>query len=353
MDGSNKNKGTQMGLPEDPRATWPEAMGLFARAAAYLPRSPRFGSERGVRLFWLEGGELRFRDVVEDPRGFAIVGRHSQAHVCLEADETIALRHFVVRVRRAASGKSELVVSDLLAPLPLFVDGSDEPLHACVLEGAFSARLGAYALCGFPFDGCAALGDEGGPGRGDRPDDNAHAGVVNADDVEGPVVHAPLSASRASVVPDDDIPFPPIAPLARPPAGVSRGTLIEARPRSAAIESMDSAHSELAHLTLELRGPERAETLHLTRAQLAGWVIIGHYARCAAGGQVFSAAASRMHLALTLGPDGVEVFDLASTNGVFLGKRRVKYACVRGDAEFALGPASVNHVRIRLHGPNP
>ena len=106
-------------------------------------------------------------------------------------------------------------------------------------------------------------------------------------------------------------------------------------------------------MTLELRGPERAETLYLTRAQLAGWVVIGHYARCAAGGEVFSAAVSRMHLALTLGPDGVEVFDLASTNGVFLGKRRVKYACVRDDAEFALGPASVNHVRIRLHGPNP
>ena len=183
MRTSEKNRGTQMQLPHDPRASLPEAAGLWARAAAYLPRSPRFGAAHGYRIFWLERGELRFRDVVAESHGFAIMGRHSRAHVRLAHDETIALRHFVLRAQRSDAGVSSLEVADLLAPLPLFVDGSETPQHACLIEGAFSARLGAYAFCGLPFDGCAALGAEGGPGRGDRPDDAHPADDENADDL--------------------------------------------------------------------------------------------------------------------------------------------------------------------------
>ena len=118
-DADNKNKGTLMWVPDDPRASVPEAAGLFARAAAFLPHSPRFGAAHGYRIFWLERGELRFRDVVADPRGFAIMGRHSRAHVQLAHDETIALRHFVLRAQRSDAGVSSLEVADLLAPLPL------------------------------------------------------------------------------------------------------------------------------------------------------------------------------------------------------------------------------------------
>ena len=138
----------------DLTATVPDAASLFARAAAYLPVSPRFGAEHGYRVFWRDGGVLRFRDILEHARSFAVVGRHSRAHVRLLDDPTIALRHFVFRARRSSEGMPELHVADLLAPRPLLVDGSDEPQFACAVEEAFSARLGSHTIAAFPFDGC-------------------------------------------------------------------------------------------------------------------------------------------------------------------------------------------------------
>ena len=362
-DADNKNKGTLMWVPDDPRASVPEAAGLFARAAAFLPHSPRFGAAHGYRIFWLERGELRFRDVVADPRGFAIMGRHSRAHVQLAHDETIALRHFVLRAQRSDAGVSSLEVADLLAPLPLFVDGSETPQHACLIEGAFSARLGAYAFCGLPFDGCAALGSEGGPGRGDGRQNHDADDADNADDlveeaargdaerpgfgtVEG-APHGRAAAPRAIgkvPIPIDrsagiEVPRPPQA-----------GSAVSARPRTTLIEVMPSSHPDDAFVTLELTGPRGKATVHLTAEQLDGFVVLGRYERCRAGGEVYSDAASRMHVALRGDGEGVAVFDLASTNGVYLRGERVFHARVTASETFTLGSLPDNRVRVTVHG---
>jgi hypothetical protein len=372
VDGSNKNKGTQMQLPHDPRASLPEAAGLFARAAAYLPRSPRFGAEHGYRIFWLERGQLRFRDVVADPRGFAIVGRHSRAHVRLAHDETIALRHLVLRAQRSAAGVTSLRVADLLAPLPLFVDGSDEPLHACVIEGAFSARLGAYALCGLPFDGCAALGPEGGPGRGDRnvEDDDDDDDAENADDIvppglavgisppTGTIDRARIARDAAQRGPASEAGAARPAPLDEPPApsrpepplpAPKMHSVISARPRTTFIAMMPSSLPEDAVVTLALEGPRGRDTVHLAAEQLDGFLVLGRYDRCRAGGEVFSDRASRMHVALTLDEDGLVLIDLASTNGVFRDGAKIRHARVRDTEVFAFDADEVNRMRVTVH----
>ncbi len=362
-DADNKNKGTLMWVPDDPRASVPEAAGLFARAAAFLPHSPRFGAEHGYRIFWLERGELRFRDVVAEPHGFAIMGRHSRAHVQLAHDETIALRHFVLRAQRSEAGVSSLEVADLLAPLPLFVDGSDTPQHACVIEGAFSARLGAYAICGWPFDGCAALGSEGGPGRGDGRRNHDADDADNADDLVegageagaerpglGTVEGAPLGRAAAPrAIGKVQIPIDGSARV-RPPRPPQAGSAVSARPRTTLIEVMPSSHPHDAFVTLELTGPRGKSTVHLTAEQLDGFVVLGRYDRCRAGGEVYSDAASRMHVALTGDGEGVEVFDLASTNGLYLRRERVFHACVTDSEVFTLGGTMDNRVRVTVHG---
>ena len=315
---------TRKGTPLDVLARVQDAGALFARASAYLPASPRFGSERGHRVFWTDRTELRFRDVVADPAGHVVVGRHSRAHIRVAGDPTVALRHFVLRARQAPDGVPELHVSDLLAPLPLYIDGSDRPHRACAVRGAFTARVGAHVLCALPFDGCAPLGPGGGPGRACRPD--------APDDDEDP---DPTHAREE----DDDFDRSELA-LANKFAWIQardvRRAEVSAKTLSSHIGVVASARADAPALVVELVGEARRATVAIPAADLDGLVIVGRYERCAAGADVFSEKVSRMHLAFTRAGDLVEVLDLASTNGLLVDGSRVHRALVGVGSVIAL-----------------
>jgi hypothetical protein len=339
------------------------ATDVFARASAYLPHSPRHGQAHGYRVFWLEAGALRFRDVVEHPAGYAILGRHAEAHVRLLGDPTIALRHFVLRARRTPAGVPELHVADLLAPLPLFVDGSDAPQRSCAVEGAFSARLGAHALCALPFDGCASLSAAGGPGRGDRPDEDEPSGR-DADDIDlsglppgfehlfrptpppraprDPGPRAPQRVALEAVV--RALPAPP-APSARRAQRLD--VTLTSHIASTHVSALPETSPERAVLWLDLVGQGGRRTLRLSEAQLEGLVILGRYDRCLAGGDVFSTSVSRMHLGVTRSPEGIEVIDLASTQGVLVDGEPVHRAVISDGAVIVLSESGGELVRVR------
>jgi hypothetical protein len=345
----------------DVRASVPQAVSLYARAAAYLPVSPRRGNAAGYRVFWNEDGDLRFRDVVEDPRGFAVLGRHSRAHIRLLGDPTIALRHFVFRARRSDVGVPELHVADLLAPMPLLIDGNDEAQHACAIEGAFSGRVGAQAIAAFPFDGCGDLDARGGPGGGDRPESDGEEGLVNADDlpsddVAGAAEHVAPSSSSAA----DSVDMKPVgdgprvrsmdAPLveAMPPVEPNRTQTVAARsvPRTTHIELLSRIPPPNAAVMLEISGAAGRHSIALSEFQLRGPVIVGRYDRCIESGKVFSDSVSRMHFALSRVPGGVEILDLASTCGIAVDGREAFHFLVKSSATLELTDEDRVHIRV-------
>ena len=322
------NDSTRLPTPSDVRASVPEAASLFARAVAYLPVSPRHGRSAGYRVFWSEQGHLRFRDVVEHPRGFAVLGRHSQAHIRLLGDPTLALRHFVFRARRSATGVPELHVADLLAPLPLLIDGNDEAQHACAIEGAFSGRVGGHAIAAFPFDGCGDLDARGGPGRGDRPENDQDEGLDNEDDlrpdeVVGPAVYAPPGPSIAprstAIGPVPRVRSTSVRAVEcapEPASEVPRTSVARSVPRTTHVELLAREPPADAVVMVQISGAGGRHSIALSEFQLRGLVIVGRYDRCIEGGTVFSNCVSRMHFALSRVPGGVEVLDLASTGGM-------------------------------------
>lgn len=337
------NVRTRVACPLDPVAGVAQVSALAARALAFLPRSPRFGRERGHRVLWTEGSALRFRDVVHDPRGYAVLGRHRRAHIRLLGDPTIALRHFVLRAGRAADGEPALHVRDLLAPVPLFVDDEQVPRYACSIRGSFSARIGGHVICALPFDGCAPLPPGGGPGRGDRSDEEDEDD--DGDDDE----------ARVESEPDEERARRELR------GGGDRGAASRWRPARSAGEvdvctrttdlgSLVDAARPRAYVALELIGRKGRVTRVLGAEPLDGLVILGRYPRCLEGAALFSENVSRMHVALTRSGDALEVLDLASTQGVWVDGARARRGLAGDGSTIALTDAGDELVRVRMLG---
>ncbi len=349
------NEHTRMPTADDVHASLPDAVSLYARVAAYLPASPRHGSNPGYRIFWSEKNALRFRDVLDHPRSFAVLGRHSRAHIRLLGDSTLALRHFVFRAKRSDAGVPELHVADVLAPLPLLIDGSDEAQHACVIEGAFSARIGAHAIAAFPFDGCGDLDARGGPAGGDRPESDDHEGIANKDDLPFDAVAGPAEYVAAKGVDDEcsgdwasERSFRPSISEPAPVVESTQEYTITMRPvpRTTHVELLAREPPPNAAVMLEICGALGRRSISLSEDQLRGMVIVGRYSRCVEGGEVFSSRVSRMHCALARTPRGVEVLDLASTHGISVDGEVVRHHVVEGSATLVLTKEDRVYIRV-------
>ena len=260
-----------------------------------------------------------------------VVGRHSRAHVRLAGDPTIGLRHLVLRSRHDAEGRPFLAVSDLLAQRPFFVDGADTPQRACAARGAITLRVGAHALTALPFDGCAPLDARGGPGRADReepPLDDDDASPTDAE-VEAPVDRrlVNLAAWRAA---------------SRAPSDVH----VTTRTGSTHLGLVALPSQAAPGLRLVLRGARGRTSLVVPSTDLDGLVIVGRYERCAAGPGVFAERVSRMHLALTRCAEGIEVLDLASTNGLRIDEVETHRAVLRRGHEITFSDDGDEWIRV-------
>ena len=331
-----------------PTSSITDLSALYARVRGGLAASPRYGSERGYRVFWLERGVLRHRDLVAAEHGFAILGRHSRAHVRLLDDPTVALRHAILRAERKDDGGVCLRMTDLLAPIGTCIEGDPEPRFSFVAEGEVCARLGRHAFCAVPFDGCAPLPPEGGPGRAGPA---AHLDADDIDDSEDgddrddPEASAGPAASHREV--SEHVP--------RGRSGEERELLALHRTtivpllRPQHVESLPAPRGPLA-ARVTLLGDRGRLTLPLDAEQLERAVILGRYERCAAGSQVFSTHVSRMHVALRRVAGGVEAIDLASTQGLMVRGDVVHRVVVEDRADLILSESRDERVRIELVG---
>jgi hypothetical protein len=319
-----------------PTSSITELSALYARVVRGLPATPRYGQERGYRVFWTERGALRHRDLVAVEGGFAILGRHSRAHIRLLDDPTVALRHAILRAEITAAGGVALRMTDLLAPIGTCIEGDLQPRFSFVAEGEVCARVGSHAFCALPFDGCAPLPPHGGPGRADRPDPTTFDDVADADDVPArrPEVSEVLPRERLR------------EQLAE---HATKGATITPSLRPQHVDSLPpSAGPIVARLTL--LGNRGRLSLALDAAQLEGTVILGRYDRCTAGKQVFSEHVSRMHVALRKVEGGLEAIDLASTNGMRVHGETVHRVVITERNDLVLADHRDERVRIELVG---
>jgi hypothetical protein len=319
-----------------PTSSITELSSLYARVRSGLSATPRYGRERGYRIFWLERGALRHRDLVAAENGFAILGRHSRAHVRLLGDPTVALRHAILRAERTATGDVRLRMTDLLAPIGTCIEGNPEPQFSFVAEGEVCARVGHHAFCALPFDGCAPLPPHGGPGRADRPDLTRFDDTDDDEDGDAP------RPEHSEVVRRE------LREVQRGSSGVSAATITPSlRPQH--VDSLPPpAGPVLARVTL--LGDRGRMSFALGAEQLERTVILGRYERCAAGKQVFSDHVSRMHVALRRVEGGIEAIDLASTQGLMHRGEIVHRIVVQDRADLVLAEDRDERVRVELVG---
>jgi hypothetical protein len=274
----------------------------FARGIARIQPSNGVHAA-GHRLVWVRRTAFACTTLVAADDAFAVVGRHTQCGVVLPDDPFVALRHVLVRSVALPAGGVAVRMLDLHTGLGFVLpDGSR---HTSIFaEGPIAVAIGEYALVALPTE---SKGDEL-PGE-----------------MPAPVVDMP-SAVRDQLE-KLAVAMSPYRVNARPANRTSRITLM---PSPVMVgEALPPSLGRLANggryaLTL-VRGP-RSATVMVTDEDLARGVVIGRSEKCHAEmlRRITSENTSRVHvLVLREGPF-VHAYDLASTQGTYVGNMPVR-----------------------------
>lgn len=232
-----------------------------------------------IRLVWMRGAELAWKDIAARPEAFAIVGRHQQCDAILASDPAVALRHLLVRAVLLGDGSLALRVFDLKSGFGFHLDDEVER-RALVASGPVCMRVGRYALVALP--------------EGPLPDTRPAPEIRGGERV--PPTGARRYTTRITTLP----PAPELEDIARHVAAAGSG-----------------------RITLR-RGDDWA-SLDVTDAQLDTGVLVGRADRCEhALRSVLTEAISRTHVLLLREGDAVAAFDLASTQGLYAAGHRVR-----------------------------
>ncbi len=251
----------------------------FARGLVGLEADAR---PAGHRLVWVRGAAYASTLLDAGESSFAILGRHTSCSVQLADDPHVALRHLLVRSLALPSG-SVLAITDLHTDAGFrLADGSR---HTSVLaEGPVVFSVGEYAVVALP-----AGRDSACPGE--------------------------LPPPRITTMP-----MPAFVGDAMPPS-VSRlagGTYA---------------------LTLARDGHEA--TVSITEDELVRGVLIGRSEKCHSERlrRVTESGTSRVHVLVVREGSAIHAYDLASTQGTYIGASRVRRARLpaQGSAMLILG----------------
>lgn len=261
----------------------------------------------------------------------AIIGRHDECDLFLNAHARLALRHLAVvldpvRDWRAGANVRYRVLD--LRTTDGFSDESDRSLRGLCCEGPGLLRCGGHALFIMP------LGDPT-----DWPADAADAWAflperVYFDELDrhplGSVPRLPRNPPPASAFNNAHTHRSMII-RTHGPRDTSEGSLVE---------SGDIAG------TLELVGPRNRGTIRIGHDELRDGVLIGRYARCNNAQLADDPSLSRVHALLLQIDDAIIAIDTASLNGTREANQpKARLIQLLGDTELVLGTAT----RARWH----
>ena len=306
----------------------------LARRAAEISPTP---ATPGHTLVWVTGASFSVQHLPAVVGPYVVAGRHTMCDRVLERDELVSLRHVLIRSIARPGGTVALRVLDLHTPSRFaLADGSTH--DSVFAEGPVAVAIGMHALVAFP-------------SHGPRPEELPVAQVVESQ--TGAQVPAPPPAP-ASPAPVADAPVGPDAALgpyraASPrPLMYSRITLL---PRAvAAGEPLSPSLARLVggqhSVTLEREG--RTATLSLSREDLDRGVLIGRSEKCVSEElrRITAIGTSRAHVLITREEGEVVAYDLASTQGTWVGARRVRREVLGPLASLVLGST---HDAVRLY----
>ncbi len=289
---------------------------LFTRALARARQelakaAPPAGA--GYRLFWVSGDAVGWFDL--PARGaYAIAGSHEQCDVVLRGDARIALRHLLATTIELADGLA-LRLLDLQTDLPFRLeDGA--PRASIVAAGPIVASLGNFVIGGFPTT----------PGKVEIPDGPTAVAIeeslVLPVSVRAPATLAPVARLEKAISYVTSMPPASSIAIAATSGGdeLSFDDACGSRP----IDGRSGVDGAWARVTL--RQGEKAASVGLGRASLEAGVLIGRLKQCPDRRllEVLTGGVSRGHVLLFRHHDVCEAFDLCSTQGTFLGTKRVR-----------------------------
>ena len=259
----------------------------------------------------------------------AIIGRHDECDLYLNAHARLALRHLTVVLDPVHDWRPGANVRYRVLDLRTtdgFADENDRSLRGLRCEGPGLLRCGGYALFIMP------LGDPT-----DWPSDAQDAWTFLPERVYF-----------------DELEKSPLGSVRRPPrtpqlpslsnAITHRSLIIRTHgPRDTSdglVESGDIAG------TLELIGPRTRGTIRIGHDELRDGVLIGRYARCNNAQLADDPSLSRVHALLIQIDDAIVAIDTASLNGTReVNQPKGRLIQLFGDTELVLGTAT----RARWH----
>jgi FHA domain len=261
----------------------------------------------------------------------AIIGRHDECDLFLNAHARLALRHLAVVLDPVSDWRAGANVRYRVLDLRTtdgFSDESDRPLRGLRCEGPGLLRCGGYALFIMP------LGD---PTDWPIEPNDAWAFLperVYFDELEhgaqGSVPRLPRTP-RASTGLNNAVTHRSLIIRTHGPRDTSSGSLVE---------SGDIAG------TLELVGPRNRGTIRIGHDELRDGVLIGRYARCNNAQLADDPSLSRVHALLLQVDDAILAIDTASLNGTRQANQpKARLIQLLGDTELILGTAT----RARWH----
>jgi len=244
----------------------------------------------GYQLVWTWGRGAETVDLPAGGKEYAVVGRHSECDVRLEADPAISLRHLLARTVVLDDGAVALRLMSLGAALPFFLEDGIAR-WSIVAVGPLMIRLGRYVIGAFPY---SPHQPAGGPYR---VPPQLHVEMAAA---------VPRMARRTHAITHVSVMAPPpqlsmIAPVAPGPAQGGAGRLTLCR-------------------------DDRQASVVLQRDDLERGVLIGRAERCLDQGltRVLHKGISRTHLLLLKERQSIYAYDVCSLQGSWSGGRRVR-----------------------------
>lgn len=280
----------------------------------------------GVQLFAIDGRGIRgelWLEAGETLRA-ASIGRHSRADLVLPGDESLALRHLTLLVRR--SGDALMIRLLDLHTTSGLLDESGRRFASLTANGPAFVAAGGFRF--FVFPTAAGLSWPHSPA-------DAWLALPRREFLEAEPARDYPAEPRFAVVTHPGIPNPAVAAAPRVDREVTIVRNIAPLPADVSTW-LEDGEAPIGHLVVHWTRAtrERRAAIGLTAATRG--LLLGRYARCELAG-FDDEAVSRVHALLLREDSRLHIIDVGSTNGTWHAGVRIQCEPLRPGAVFRMG----------------